>query len=98
MTQQSIIFQGQATAALPGGKTEAEIKEEEDLQLAIALSQSEAEEKEKMKLKNTSLILSGANKSSSINNNISVKAEEKVLWAQLVTCIAYARRDMFCFN
>ena len=70
-------FQGQGPSTLPGGKTEAEIKEEEDLQLAIALSQSEAEEKEKLKLKNTAMLLSGANKSNQSNNS-PAKVEIKV--------------------
>ena len=43
--------------AAPGGKSEAELREEEELQLALAISQSEAEEKEKQKKKATSDIL-----------------------------------------
>jgi len=36
-------------AAVPGGKSEAELKEEEELQLVLALSKSEAEENDKKK-------------------------------------------------
>jgi len=46
----------------PGGKTEAELKEEEELQLVLALSKSEAEEKEKEKKKATSEMLAGYGK------------------------------------
>jgi len=51
--------QPQEPAKVPGGKTEAELKEEEEFQLVLALSKSEAEEKEKVKKKATSEMLAG---------------------------------------